>query len=192
MATTPTKVTYRFQNADAETRLQELILYVAEKCQGDPKFGATKLNKILWWSDFLAYGQRGKPITGVEYMRLPQGPVPKHYLPVAQRLQAEGAFNIAIVTTRGGYQQKRPVALRPANLGVFSPEDISLVDHVINALRNKTAKGVSTQSHGKAWEVASDKESIPYEAVFLSDDRVTREDITRTKALGRTLGWQFA
>ena len=36
--------------------------------QADSKFGATKLNKILWWSDFLACAQRGKPITGIEYM----------------------------------------------------------------------------------------------------------------------------
>ena len=48
---------------DGEVRLLELILYVAEKCQDDPKFGATKLNKILWWADFLAYAQHGTPIT---------------------------------------------------------------------------------------------------------------------------------
>lgn len=184
--------TYRFADGNAEQRLRELILYVAEKCQGDPKFGATKLNKILWWADFLAYGQRGKPITGVEYMRLPQGPVPKRYLPVSEQMKADGVFDLAIVSTYGGYQQKRPVALRPANLNVFTPDDIAIVDHVIAALRHKTAKGVSTQSPGKAWEVAEDRGLIPYEAVFLSNDPINRDDVTRTKALARQNGWQFA
>ena len=143
MAVTHTP-TFRFTDGDGEARLRELILYVAAKCQGDPRFGATKLNKILWWSDFLAYGQRGRPITGVEYMRLAQGPVPKRYLPVSQWMQQAGELGISVVATRGGYEQKRPVALRAAKLDVFSADDIAIVDQVIGHLRNKTARGVST------------------------------------------------
>jgi hypothetical protein len=94
--------------------------------------------------------------------------------------------------TTGGHQQKRPVALRPADLRVFSADDIAIVDHVIEALRRKTAKGVSTQSHGKAWEVATEKGPIPYEAVFLSDEPVTRSDVSRTKELARVHGWALA
>jgi hypothetical protein len=184
--------TYRFSDGDGEARLRELILYVSAESQSDPKFGATKLNKILWWSDFLAYGQRGKPITGVEYMRLPQGPVPKRYLPVSEWMQQAGELGISVVPTRGGYTQKRPVALRPANLSVFSAAEIAIVNQVIGMLRSKTAKGVSTLSHGKAWEVATDKESIPYEAVFLSDEPITREDRARTKELARIHHWAVA
>jgi hypothetical protein len=42
------KLTYKFDEYNSDERLQELILYIAEKCEEDPTFGATKLNKILY------------------------------------------------------------------------------------------------------------------------------------------------
>ena len=94
--------------------------------------------------------------------------------------------------TRGGYTQQRVVALRPADLTGFSGDEIAVVDYVIMALWHKTATGVSTLSHGKAWEVAQDRASIPYEAVFLSDAKVNRYDVGRTKELARQHGWALA
>ena len=184
-------LTFKFEDAN-EARLRELILHVSVECQDDPAFGATKLNKILWWSDFLAFAQRRRAITGVEYMRLGKGPVPKRLKPIREEMQASGDLAISEVPTRGGYTQQRPVALRAADLSRFSPEDIALVDAVIKALWRKTATFVSNMSHGKAWEVAADRASIPYEAVFLSDAPINRYDVARTKELARTFGWATA
>jgi hypothetical protein len=181
--------TFRVSDAQGEQRLRELVLYVAQSCQSDPKFGATKLNKILWWSDFLAYAQYGKPITGLEYMRLGKGPVPKRLVPVRESMVENRELVITQVASLGGYTQQRPIALRSANLSLFTAEEISLVDRVINGLWKKTAAGVSNLSHGKAWEVVEDRGLIPYEAVFLSDASVNRYDVARTKELARALGW---
>ena len=191
MATTR-QPTFAFDDPQGEDRLRELILYIAEECQADSKFGATKLNKILWWSDFLACAQRGKPITGIEYMRLGKGPAPKRLLPVREAMQADGEIVVTKVASLGGYVQQRIVPLREPDLSVFQPAEIALVDRVIRALWPKTAKGVSNLSHGKAWEVAADRAPIPYEAVFLSDARVDRYDVGRTKELARQLGWATA
>lgn len=187
-----TPPTFKFSDGDGESRLRELILFVAAECQDDPKFGATKLNKILWWSDFLAYAQHGKPITGVEYMRLGKGPVPRRLKPIREAMEAEGDLVTTEVPTYGGYTQQRVVPRRAARLDVFTQEQVAIVSHVIKALWHKTAAGVSTLSHGKAWEVADDRSSIPYEAVFLSDARINRYDVTRTKELARRLGWALA
>src|SRR6266498_2034018 len=78
------KLTFDFPEMDCEERLREMILYICAKCADDPAFGATKLNKILWFSDFLAYFQRGVPITGVAYQRLSRGPAPKRLVPVRE------------------------------------------------------------------------------------------------------------
>ena len=56
-------LTYGEDDARGDERLGELILYVASKCTEDQLFGATKLNKILWRSDFRAYAKHGEPIT---------------------------------------------------------------------------------------------------------------------------------
>jgi hypothetical protein len=183
------QATFRRLDNTSEARLRELILYIASECQNDPKFGATKLNKILWWSDFLAYAEYGKPITGIEYQRLGNGPAPKRLVPVRREMEEDGDIALSKVPTRGGYVQQKVVALRPPDLTVFSPTDIATVDHVIRALWRKTATGVSRLSHGKAWEIAGDGQSIPYEAVFLSDDPINRYDVARTHELARQFGW---
>lgn len=65
-----------------DAKLKNMILFFAKESQGDPKFGATKLNKQLFYSDFLSFGRTGKPISGHPYFRLPMGPAPKQLLPV--------------------------------------------------------------------------------------------------------------
>lgn len=44
-------------------KFKALMLYAAEKSRGDPRFGAIKLNKILFFSDFLSYGLTGRAVT---------------------------------------------------------------------------------------------------------------------------------
>ena len=74
----------RFQ--ENEDKLKQLILYVSQKYAGDSEFGSTKLNKILYFSDFLFYANTGKPITGVTYQRLPYGPAPRRMKPVSMEM----------------------------------------------------------------------------------------------------------
>ena len=173
---------------EGEDRLRELMLYVARRCADDTTFGAVKLNKILWWSDFLAFAERGEPITGVEYQSLENGPAPKRLLPIRDELISNGDAEVS-VSARGQYRQDRLVPLREPNLDVFTSAQIALVDKVIDDLWQKTAADVSRLSHGKAWEVAGYGNSIPYEAIFLSDDPVDPSDVARTKELAAHQGW---
>ena len=176
-------------DARRDQLLGELILYIASKCAGDDLFGAVKLNKILWMSDFLAFAEHGEPITGVQYQRLVHGPAPRRLVPVRDVLVEKAD---AIVQRRhmlGGQIQERVVHLREPNLDLFSAAQIDLVDRVINDLREKSASEVSLDSHGKAWQTARHGEGIPYEAVFLSDEPVNNLDIERTKELAAQYGW---
>src|SRR5712692_7187284 len=104
-------------------KLRELILYIAERSEGDKYFGKTQLHKILFYSDFIAYLETGKPITGQEYRKFPYGPVGSEAEPTLQALQSEGA---AAVGKRDvfGYRQERPFALREPNLEGFSGKEI--------------------------------------------------------------------
>ena len=181
------KFTERVSLPGDTARLKELIVYIALRCQDDPAFGAIKLNKILFRADFQSYRQRGRPITGTAYFRLKHGPAPKAMKPVSDELHREDAVR----TQRrliGGHEQKRPIALRPANLEYFDGEDIAIVDEVITDLWGKSATAVSEQSHGVQWMTRSDKDFIPYEAAFLSDEPVTADDIERARELIEELG----
>lgn len=176
-------------DAHGDQLLGELILYVASKCASDDLFGAVKLNKILWMSDFLAFAEHGEPITGVQYQRLEHGPAPRRLVPVRNALTEK---EDAIVQRRhmlGGQIQERVVHLREPNLDLFSAAQIDLVDRVINDLREKSASEVSLDSHGKAWRTVRYGEGIPYETVFLSDEPVNDHDIERTMELAEQHGW---
>lgn len=181
--------TFTFDYSDQYDRLGELMLYVAQKCATDFTFGAIKLNKIVWRADFLSYGKYNTPITGVAYRRLPNGPAPRHLVSVRNRLIEAGDAAISKESTILGHPRHRLVPLRDPDLSMFSGFQIALVNQVIDLLWDRSAGNVSEQSHGKAWEVAGDKEDIPYEAIFLSDESPKTEDITRTRELAQEYGW---
>ena len=173
----------------SEKKFGQLLLYVAGKMEGDSTFGATKLNKVLFFSDFLFFGTHGVPITGATYQRLPHGPAPRELLPVRDALEGAGDAVVRTVTYLGR-PQKRLLPLRSANVNVFNPEELELVDEVIEALWEKTATQVSTTSHilSVGWRVAHEMEVIPYETIFLSQEPISEAEMRRGLELAHEFG----
>lgn len=158
-------------------KFKELLLYVATKCENDPLFGATKLNKILFYADFYSFLLRSKPITGVQYQHLRHGPAPRMLLPARQELIRAGRAAEAKRMTPGGMQQ-RLVALEPPDLSGFDADEIALVDQVIEWLRDKNADEVSSLSHLQAgWQLTAEGEDIPYETAILNPKKPTIIDL---------------
>jgi hypothetical protein len=172
-------------------KFKGLILYVARKCVRDEGFGKTKLNKVLWWSDFQAFARLGESITGAKYMRLPWGPAPTPLLPVLKSMEDDGLVTISARATRGGHTQERVRARREPDLSLFSKAEIKLVDRVIDALWDKRAVGVSNLSHKKSvgWTLAQDREIIPYETVFLSSRKPSAADRKWARETAKIHGW---
>jgi hypothetical protein len=168
----------------------ELVLYVADKSVEDPNYGATKLNKILFFADFLAYTNLGQSITGAAYQKLEHGPAPRELLPIQRQLIERGD---AALIPRGsyGYRQKRLTALREPDLSVFSPEEIALVDEVLDQLIHHRAADVSMLSHrwSAGWAAVEQGETIPYETAFWAPHAVNEDDIKRAQELADEHGW---
>jgi hypothetical protein len=182
------KLTYDFRAMNSDERLRELILYISEKCCDDPSFGATKLNKILFFSDFISYFETGKPITGAAYMKLPQGPAPKRLVPIRENMKKQGEIAVSEIQC-GPYTKNQIIPNRRAKLSQFNAEEIANVERVIKALWGHTASAVSKISHQRAWRIAEDNKLIPYEAALLSDEPTTDYEINRTKELAHQYGW---
>jgi len=175
-------------NEESDTKLGELILYISQKCALDPNFGATKLNKILYFSDFLAYGNWGKSITGSQYQHLPKGPAPKQLRPVRAQLQASGWLAIQPVQLSNGYVQHRTVNLREPDLTLFSGTEIALVDRVIEQLSGLNATEVSDLSHLEVgWKATRNGETIPYATVFLSSAPLSEAELWRAREIAQEI-----
>lgn len=170
------QLTFEMNKADNEDRLRELILYVTQKCGSDQRFGATKLNKILFYADFYSYGKFGKAITGVAYQKLKNGPAPKRLVPIRDDMESSGDLQVYERQLFYGKRQTRFVPLRKPDVSRFSGDEIALVDEIIDYLRDKTADVVSEESHGVPWQLVEIGELIPYEFVFLVDKGVTESD----------------
>ena len=168
-------------------KLRELVLYIASKLSTDDAFGATKLNKILFFSDFLAFGNLGRPITGATYQRLDHGPVARELAEVRQDLETRDEAVVA-EADYFGFRQKRLVPLRQPKLELFSGPEVALVDSVIDALRTRNATEVSALSHLEmGWQLAQDLETIPYETVFLSGEPVPEQALKRGQRIATEL-----
>ena len=152
-------------------KFAELVLYISKACANDPDFGATKLNKILFFSDFRSYRMAHKGISGATYQKLDHGPAPKCLLPVQNALIKGKSLAIEEVA-RYGKTQKRPVALREPDVSGFSAEEIALVNEVIRDLSGKNASDVSELSHRFWYDIAKSKEEIPLQVslVDIPDD----------------------
>lgn len=152
--------------AQDEQKMKELVLYVALRCQQDERFGKVKLNKLVYFSDFFAYGKLGRPITGLEYQALARGPVPRRMAPLIAELQSEGALAIQVVTYFNRRQQ-RPIALRDPDLSTFTAAEIALVDELIGRFWGLNATEMSDLTHElDGWKLASEGEVIPYFTAF--------------------------
>jgi len=151
-----------------ERKLAELILYISQRCVDHYYFGQTKLNKILFFSDFTAYGKWGRTITNADYQHLPQGPTVYRMVPVQEALKSEHALAIQ-PTNCFGYQQNRPVNLREPDLNLFKGPEIALVDMWIERLKPMSSADVSRLSHSTAaWVTTKHAEIIDPRTVFLA------------------------
>ncbi len=171
-------------SSEKEKLLVELVLYVAQKSEDDPQFGATKLNKILFYSDFGAWFKLGTSITGEEYVRREYGPTPRTVLAAISTLEASGRA-VQREMTFGAYRQRRLVPLHDADLSIFTATEIAYVDGVIDWLRRLSATEVSNLSHSfPGWCLATDGETIPYFTALLASEPLALTDAEKAWAAG--------
>jgi hypothetical protein len=154
------------------------MLYLAKESESDPHFGATKLNKMLFYADFMFYGIHGRSITGATYQRLDKGPAPRQLLRYRTELVETGRAEL-VEKTVFNRRQKRLVARGDVDTAQFSGPELDFVRDIIEVFTDHNALQISELSHVDSfgWQVAGDREEIPYEAVFLSSDGPTASDI---------------
>jgi len=172
-------------------KLLELSIYISDKANGDTYLGLTKLNKILFLSDFHYYLKTGKSITNQIYLHFPNGPVPKDMRKV-EKSSSDIAFKAAQIFDHG---QKKPIALREPDLSVFNGDEIAFVDKIIDFACNKhkiTAAWMSKSSHDyMGWSITNNGEPIPYNTIFVeivSKQKATSFDLQHARNLAQELG----
>lgn len=140
-------------------KLCEAILYF---CSGQGVW-RTKLEKMLFYCDFLHAKHFNQTVTGLAYVRLQHGPVPDKYQLILDTLQESGVMQVLEVPS-GVYVAYKHRALRSANLSCFSARELQVLAKVRSTLERKNAEDLQQMSRS---EKASTM-TKPGEAVQLS------------------------
>lgn len=145
--------------AFAPSRFKAMVLHFCKS----PGVHRTKLNKLLWYADFLAFRQNTTSISGARYAHLPHGPAPDDYDTLFAWLTGpEGALRLEEVSS-GTLDWEVLVANEAPDYGQFSNSELALLAQVAERFKDATAREVSNLSHKEpGYEQTRDGEFISY------------------------------
>jgi len=169
-----------------DVKLREAVIYLSWACESDPFFGATKLNKLLFFADFKAYVDHGQSITGQEYRAREYGPVPVGLPAVRKALVEEG--NLVIRHNDFfGKRQDQTIAMRSPNVDVFKPHEITILESTVREWWGTSGAEMSRASHRfVGWRLAEPEEAIPYETALFEPHEASAEDLRQAAELVQT------
>jgi DNA-binding transcriptional regulator YiaG/uncharacterized phage-associated protein len=142
-----------------------VILYLAE-CTQPYK---TKLNKLLFYSDFDHFRSNAQSITGLKYAAIPHGPVPNHYEYLFEALVEEGIIRkeYAIIGY-GEVEQILPADKMKFDASLFSSSELESIKYIAEKFKETTATVIADISHQEpAWkDNIEGKKIIPFTYAF--------------------------
>jgi hypothetical protein len=169
-----------------------LVRYIAWKAGRRDWFGATKLNKVLWFADARSFVLRGEPITGATYIREKYGPVPREIMPIRAELEREGYIR---VFEEGSLI--RVIADAKPDMSTFTKDELQTIDYWIDYIdKEHTAGSISDASHDYAWDIAPMGEELPLYAILANrirdpSDQESEKFRTIAKARGGLQGADY-
>ena len=150
---------YAIQSYD---KLKNVILYLLDKCGNTFN---TKMNKLLFYTDFLSYKLYGQGITGLSYNAIQYGPVPLRWDRVYSLIDGVEAdlieFNHDISGTEL-HPTERP------DLDKLTPQEIEVMNIIAEKFKDMSCADISALSHKEdAWKDYHDsKDLIPFNEAF--------------------------
>ena len=143
------------------SRLKNIMLYILDRCD---EVWCTKMNKLLFYTDFMSYRERGMAMTGLSYRAIDFGPVPERwdrvyseFPEVRQELRQVGDFVGSVL-----------IASAEAANTMFTDAELKVLDAICTHFGKITSREISRISHDEeAWLNHHDKyEYIPFDDAF--------------------------
>lgn len=144
------------------SKLKNTLLFFIEKCHG---VFITKMNKLLFYSDFVSYRERGKGMTGLTYKAIKHGPVPVRW----DRIYS---FYDDIHQEIVQLSNEREGTILTSNLSPdlhdFSEDDLEILQAVYKRFKTETPSQISETSHQEeAWKKYNNTDmAISFEMAF--------------------------
>ena len=143
-------------------RLKNIMLYILNRCD---EVWCTKMNKLLFYTDFMSYRERGMAMTGLSYRAIDFGPVPERwdrvyieFPEVRQELRQVGDFVGSVL-----------IASAEAANTMFTDAELKVLDAICTHFGKITSREISRISHDEdAWLNHHEKhEHIPFDDAYM-------------------------
>lgn len=147
-------------------KFTEMVVYFSEHI----KPYKTKMNKLLFYADFLMFKQSCFSMSGVRYHAIEMGPVPHNFQSVFEYLANEHVIDISFIEFPNGGFGEQFIARkdRPFNSALFSDLELDVLKKIVTTFKTTSTYDIIEISHlEKAWkENEQTKNVISYEYAF--------------------------
>ena len=142
-------------------KVYNMIIYFA-----DNTILKTKLLKEMFYADFLFYKENCKSITGLEYCKLPFGPVPDGFETILLNEYQEGMIDYKpVITSSKEYYEI--AAKKKFNKELFTKEELDVLAKIKKYFKDYNVKKIVDYSHKeKAYTDTNDCAKISYDYSF--------------------------
>ena len=160
---TPNRYTgYTVPNPEKVTNL---VLFYISNC--NPEFNdKLKLNKMLFYTDFLNYKSTGKSISGISYRAIPYGPVPSNYdFIFAHFIEQDEIIEPVFIKVNNSKVNECYRPIKDFDMSVFTEDEVKTISTIVELFKNTPSWDLVDLSHKeKAWiDLNKSKEIISYQ-----------------------------
>ena len=146
-----------------ERAYKNAVLYFIKYCNNQ-YLHATKLNKLLYYLDFIYFRDHAQSVTGDRYIHQGYGPVPTHIDEILTTLKSEGTIDTESVPHNDSeminFKLKDNSKLDES---VFSPEQKELLKHICDEFGSWPTEKIVAQTHLEApWFYSKPYEVVDY------------------------------
>lgn len=146
-------------------KYKNAILYFIKYCNNN-HLGTTKLNKLLYYLDFISYRDRRISITGDRYIHEQYGPIPENADNLLVELKKDGFIDVNQVpfeSEESGFKNEFNL-LKDPTLSVFDSYEKDLLKNICKEFTPWSTDKIIDQTHLEApWFYSKPLEPVDYE-----------------------------
>jgi len=154
-----------YRNPNLE-KFTEMVVYFSDKLSPFK----TKMNKLLFYADFLMFKQSCYSISGVRYKAIDMGPVPNNFQSIFEYMVNKNDIDIHTTEFKQGYtgEQFKAKIDRKFNAELFAKNELEVLEKVATVFKETSTNDIIERSHlEEAWKKnAKDKNVLSYEYAF--------------------------
>lgn len=154
-----------YRNPNFE-KFSEMVIYFSDKISPFK----TKMNKLLFYADFLMFKQSCFSISGMRYKAIDMGPVPNNFQSIFEYLANEDEIDICNIEFPNGYVgvQFKARNDRKFNKELFTESELNIIKRVADIFKETSTNDIIQYSHlEEAWKKNKENKSvISYDFAF--------------------------